>query len=97
MTRIETKPKGLEGRCFVIWGKGPSGQVAQYKGHVVSHLGDGYYLCQFFDAIMGEPSTMGIYHVASMVDGGRKDGSFTFFENDEHLRYWDQTWGKGAA
>jgi hypothetical protein len=90
------KPKGLEGRCFVIWeeAEGYDRTVPAYQGQVISHLGEGYYLCQYFDAAMGEPGTMAIYHIGSMLEDHRKAGGFTFFEDNKHLRHWGETVAK---
>jgi hypothetical protein len=71
--------------------------VPNKQGIVIAQLEDGYYLCQFFEALMGELSTMAIFHVSSMAgttSAYRKNGTFEFFEDDAHLRDWSEYRGK---
>lgn len=85
------RPKDdLCGKCFVIYG---DDGLVQYQGVILAALIDGHYLVQFFDWIMGAPSTCAIYHVTAMrSDKGRnprkEPGAWEFFMNDEHLRDW---------
>lgn len=80
------KDDPLVGKCFVIFGK--DGQW-NYQGRVVDGLGDGRYMIQFFDALMGYPSTYAVAHIDMMtLRLGRPEGAWEFFENDEHLRNW---------
>ena len=81
-------PVGLVDRCFVIW---TEGRKVQYQGRVVTELPDGFYLVQFFDFLMGGPSTLAVFHISKFAAdplSARVPGSFEFFENDEHLRDW---------
>jgi hypothetical protein len=88
-------PKSLVGRFFVIWqdSENYAYTVPNYQGVVDAQLEDGHYLCQYFDAIAGQPSTMEIFHISTMIGNARKHGSFEFFEDDEHMRDWfEHTW-----
>ncbi len=87
-----TKTNGLVGRCFVIFG---DKRRWRSQGVVRSHLGDGYYLVQFFDVLVGAPSTLQVMHVSDFnVTSGedrRGKGCFEFFVNDEHLHDWAES------
>ena len=77
---------GLVGRCFVIWGEN---REVRFQGYVVAGLWDGHFLVQFFDALVGAPATMAVFHISSFVGGHlREPWTFEFFENNEHLRGW---------
>lgn len=79
---------GLVGRCFHIFDKGRW----RYQGIVRGKLDDQRYLVQFFDAMMGELSTMAIYSIEEMTassKGGIREGiGWQFYEDDEHMRFW---------
>jgi hypothetical protein len=80
----------LVGRCLVIFGEASR---VRYQGIVRGDLGGGLYLVQYFEAVMGEPSTLAVIPVSRMVqpeDYYRAAGAWEFFEDDEHLRYWCQ-------
>lgn len=81
----------LVGKCFVIFGE--DGQW-NYQGEVIGRPEPGIYLVQFFDVIMGRESTMSLFPITEMIARGRKNGAFIFFENDEHMREWQATWGQ---
>lgn len=80
---------GLVGRCFLIWG---DNNKWSRQGAVRAKLDDQHYLVQFFEVVMGEPSTLAIFHISQFVapEGRfqRSSGVFEFFEDDEHLRNW---------
>lgn len=38
-----------------------------YQGQVVADLGEGYYLCQFFSWMLGEPTCKKIGHITGMT------------------------------
>lgn len=82
----------LVGRCFVIFGKN---QTWDFQGFVKSDLGGGFYMIRFFDALLGEPSTIAVFHLSDMKCAPKRTlGSWEFFENDEHLREWIEQWGQ---
>jgi hypothetical protein len=88
-----SKPKdsqvfGLVDRCFVFFDR--DGHVGR-QGVVRAKVTETVYLIQYFDWIMGEPSTLELVSLDRMVGDGknlRSAGSYEFFENDEHLRFW---------
>jgi hypothetical protein len=84
---------GLAGKCFVIFS---DDRRANFTGIVRDRLTDTHYLVQFFDALMGEPSTLAIKTLGEMTAGcaTRAKGTFEFFEDLEHLNYWLETYGK---
>lgn len=38
-----------------------------YQGQVVEDLSGGYYLCQFYSWLLGEPTTRKIGHISAML------------------------------
>ena len=95
MTKPPTKPKlidlckpGLAGRCFIVRDERGS---TKYQGFVhciiPSQQGD-LVLIQYFEAMFGQPHTMALVTLASMVE--EKDrgpwADYVFFEDDEQLR-----------
>ena len=63
-TTRDEPPLDLVGCCFIIWGDG--GRV-QYQGWVRSRPEPGLYLCQFFEAFMGEPMGITIMPIEAML------------------------------
>ena len=82
--------EGLVGKCFVIFGKD---RCFSKQGHVKAYLGEGYFLVQFFEALMGDPSTLAVFHIEQMGYRDREPGSWELFEDDAHLREWVETFG----
>jgi hypothetical protein len=80
---------GLIGKCFIT--RNANGQVVN-QGIVRAEVGDGSFLVQTFDWFMGEPCTMHIVQLGDMLSGfgepGGLWGSWTFFEDCEHLKFW---------
>ena len=93
MTHNATEPTtsdlpaiGLIGCCFHIFdAKG----AIRSQGVVRGYLGEGYYLVQYFDWIVGSPSTMEVRPLTDMKPG-REDGCWQFYENNEHMKYWHE-------
>jgi hypothetical protein len=83
---------GIVGRCFHIWGQTERGSpTIQYQGVVRALVDQDKALIQFFDWIVGEPSTLSIVSLATMVrdpPDSRKAGSWQFYENVEHMSFW---------
>jgi hypothetical protein len=74
---------GLVGRCFHTFDdKG----VLRYQGIVRGDLGGGRYLIQYFDWIMGEPSTMAIIDIEEMMS----PRAWQFYEDADHMRFWHE-------
>lgn len=86
---------GLVGKCFMVFGD--DGKI-NWQGIIRASVTDQQYLIQYFDWVIGEPSTMAIVNLSTMVSPepkmDRKPGSWVFFEDDEHLRAWSQGFGK---
>ncbi|MCI0431028.1 MAG: hypothetical protein L0210_10855 [Rhodospirillales bacterium] len=79
---------GLVGRCFVIYGD--DGKVG-YQGVVRAKITEDKYLVQFFEWIMGEPSTCEVVRLDDMTATKRVRGTpgmWEFFEDDGHLKFW---------
>jgi hypothetical protein len=96
MTKTAVKPKlepfGMVGRCFVIWGE----KEWEMQGIIRGEPAPGLYLCQFFECLMGQSSTMAIFTLERFMERPwREPGSIILFENDEHLRFWTEH-GHGA-
>lgn len=86
-------PIGLVGLCFII--RGDDGGW-QYQGEVKEALGEGHYLVRFFSVLDGTETTMAVYHISQFVSKSHPDerqnaGSFDFFDDDEHLRIWQDS------
>ena len=60
----------------------------QYQGTVRGNIGDGFYLIEYFNWFDGG-STMELRHISEM-----KAGRWQFYENNEHMNGWLETWGK---
>lgn len=84
---------GIVGRCFHVWGE-PTQKgdpQVQYQGVVRALVDHDKALVQFFDWIMGEPSTSSLVSLSTMVrdpPDSRKAGSWQFYENAEHMNFW---------
>jgi hypothetical protein len=87
LKKPKTDDLSLIGRCFVIWGDDM--KVPDFQGIVRGRPEPGYYLVQYFEALMGTPSTFAIFSIAEMKHG-RLAGCFEFFEDDQHLREWSE-------
>jgi hypothetical protein len=74
----------LVGRCFHIF---DADGYVQYQGIVRGDLGDGRYLIQYFEWIMGEAGTMEIRHISEMKPG-HQEGCWQFYEDSEHMSFW---------
>lgn len=94
MTDKPTKKKelspelGLIGRCFHTFTEDGS---VQYQGIVRGDLGNGRYLIQYFDWIMGEASTLAIVPIERMIEpegDKRAPGAWQFYENAEQMNFW---------
>ena len=81
---------GLVGRCFVHFDEHKAGLV-QHQGIVRAKITETVYLVQYFDWIVGEPSTLQLLPLDQMTGDANRHrgaGDFEFFEDDEHLRFW---------
>lgn len=83
------KPKpealGMAGRCFIFWGD----KTWQRQGIIRGEPTPGMYLCQFFECLMGEPSTMTIIPLERFVERPwGEPGSAILFEGTEHMCFW---------
>ena len=83
---------GIVGRCFHIFDETPAGEPRiQFQGVVRALVDHDKALVQFFDWIVGEPSTASVVLLSTMVcdpPGSRKAGSWQFYENVEHMNFW---------
>ena len=84
--KMET-PVGMIGRCFIIWG---DNGTWQYQGYIRGEPAPGIFLVQFFSALDGTQTTMGLIRIEDMMGAHnwQKPGTFLFFEDDEYLRFW---------
>jgi hypothetical protein len=89
-TKRELKPMGLVGRCFHIF---DADGCIRHQGIVRGDLGDGRYLVQYFEWLIGEPGTLEIRYVTEMRPG-RTEGAWQFYEDCEHMKYWFENYGK---
>jgi hypothetical protein len=81
------EPLGMVGRCFIFWGE----RTWQYQGVIRGEPSPGQYLCQFFECLMGEPSTLTIIPLERFAEKPwREPGSAILFETDEHMRFWQE-------
>ena len=71
----------LVGRCFHIFDDADG--YVQSQGVVRGSLGDGFYLIQYFEWIMGELSTLEIKHIDAML-------RWQFYEDVEHMKFWHE-------
>jgi hypothetical protein len=76
-------------RYFHIWGD--DGHVSR-QGRVIAQLDPMHYLVQFYDWVVGAPSTLHVFSVDTMTLANAKDerapGAWQFYENHEHWRSW---------
>jgi hypothetical protein len=90
-TKQQSAPQGLVGRFFHIFGD--EGDV-RYQGKVIAQVDPTRYLVQFYDFIMGEPSTLHVFDIdaitAANILNHREPGAWQFYEDDEHWRFWYQ-------
>ena len=79
------EPLSMVGCCFIFWGE----NTWQYQGVIRGEPSPGKYLCQFFECLMGEPSTLIIIPLERFAERPfRERGSAILFENCEHMRFW---------
>lgn len=84
----EAKQIDLIGRCFHVFGEN---RKISRQGIIRGTLGDGYYLIQYFEFLMGEPSTMEVVHIRSMIRpalDSQEEGSWQFYEDVDHMKWW---------
>jgi hypothetical protein len=104
MTAKKTPPKAddqsrdaewsLVGMCFLQW---KNERECQYQGVIRGVAAPGVLICQYFDAIMGNPSSATLIKMDDMLgSGGRKPGGYTLFKDDAHIRDWIDTWYRPA-
>ena len=74
----------LIGCCFAIRHKGDVIVQGYVRAIVPSGKGD-FALVQFFEAALGDPSTMALVSVDEMT-GNDPAHEWVWFENDKHLR-----------
>jgi hypothetical protein len=72
-TTSETKPAGLVGRYFHIWDD--EGSNIARQGRVIAQIDPTHYLVQFYDWLMGEPSTLHIYTLDAFLLNTRANGA----------------------
>ncbi|ACX52454.1 hypothetical protein Adeg_1350 [Ammonifex degensii KC4] len=73
------KWKSLVGKFFHSFDE--EGYV-QSQGVVLSSLGNGYYVVQYFEWLTGSPCRVSVVHIGEMV--ARK---WAFYESDDDMRY----------
>ena len=94
-TIMTKKQSPLIGKCFVVFDEIDGRIKWNWQGWVMEELNDNHFLVRYFSCFDGSPSTMAIFHIAEMKGSNpRKKNTWEFFENDEDLRYWMETWGK---
>ena len=85
----EDNQDALVGKCFLSLN---SDGKADRQGIVRAKVCDRNYVIQFFDWIMGEPSTIAVVPIESLMSSSpsdkRKAHSVILFEDSEHLRFW---------
>lgn len=77
----------LVGRCFVTFGA--NGKI-RHQGIIRARVEPSAYLIQYFDWIMGEPSTMKVVPLSDLscsINEPRVD-AIELFEDAEHMSYW---------
>ena len=89
--KVKPDAHPLVGKCFVVFRENKKASV---QGIVRAVMGD-LCLVQFFEWLMGEPSTLKIVRMEDMVSAplDRGVGKWEFFEDDEHLRSWLESRG----
>lgn len=60
---VKKKPTGLVNRFAHTYND--DGEIV-YQVEIIAELPEGYYLVQYFDFMMGNESSQGIYHVSEM-------------------------------
>jgi hypothetical protein len=90
MPKQEPQSYGLVGRCFHVFAE--DGTIER-QGIVRADLGGGGYLVQYFEWFAGTPSTMEVRYITEMKPG-RGNGSWQFYEDNEHMSSWYETYGK---
>jgi hypothetical protein len=79
----------LVGRCFHVFGEK---RKVQYQGIVRAMVGDDHALVQYFEWLMGEPTTIEVVSLERMSFGAtpnsRAPGSWQFYQDDEHMNGW---------
>ena len=84
--KTSAPPMDLVNRCFIQWGDDGHWNL---QGVIRGRPTPDRVLVQYFEALMGEPSTMAILPLAEMTGyEWRKPGSYILFEDDEWLRFW---------
>jgi hypothetical protein len=85
MTEVDISDP-LVGKCFVIF----RGGNWRNQGVVRARVTEQVYLIQYYEALMGEPSTMRLATIEEMTKPGDRTGDaiWEFFEDDAHLRSW---------
>jgi hypothetical protein len=78
---------GMVGRCFIIWGDKGSWQ---YQGVVRGEPAPGFYLCQYFECLMGELSTLAVFPLEKFMDRPWREPGSILFEDDKHMRFWQE-------
>lgn len=99
-----TAPNGLVGKAFHIFGKD---QEISRQGIVVAQADPGFYIVQYFDFIVGNPSTMEVVNINAMTvspvaDNGsypesRACGAWQFHEDTDHMNSWYEDWERRAG
>ncbi len=56
--------RSLEGKFFHTF---KNGEI-EWQGYVVAQQGDGYFLVQLLEWVLGEPSTQKVVHIGAMAD-----------------------------
>jgi hypothetical protein len=73
---------GLIGRAFHTFRETKSGQRGVvYQGIVRARIEDGLYLVQYFEWLVGEPSTLELVRIEDMLN-------WQFYEDTEHMNFW---------
>lgn len=79
------KWKNLEGKWFHILDE--DCYTVDRQGHVLSYLGDGYYVIQYYDFLMGAPSNISVVHISEMAEPLHSPSKrWVFYETAEDMR-----------
>jgi hypothetical protein len=79
---------GLVGRCFHVFDEN---RKVKSQGVVVAPVGTSHFLVQYFDRIIGSPSTMAVVAIDDMARPTRKSrehGTWQFYADAAHMNDW---------
>jgi len=77
----EPQPLSLVGRAFHTFEDRDGDRTIKYQGIVRGKITESVYLVQYFEWIMGEPSTLELVTLDGMM-------GWQFYEDTEHMGFW---------